>query len=91
MGGNASQPQTNLLYSDLHFQKLHLRAQEAGIAITLQGDGSLSLQNVKQKNLAKDVRNISGPIDKTDVPRVLKEITTVLEEMTQSTTHYGYQ
>jgi len=94
MGGNQSSVSgKELLENDPNYMKIALRAQQMSISITFQGDGSLSLQNTKQQNLAKDVRNVSPPIDRTDIPRCLKELSSILDEMSQNSgnLHYGYQ
>lgn len=79
MGGNQSISRKELLENDLDYSRLVLRAQQMNLSIIFQEDETLTLQNSEM-----DFKHIRLPVDKTDISRCLKELTTSLNEISQS-------
>lgn len=92
MGGNLSSEEklTDILINHPDYLKLHSRAQQLNLSITIQGDGSLYVQNLNQ---LKQFRRISAPVNREDIPLLLGELKIILDEMSQNSgnVHYGYQ
>lgn len=83
--------QVNAILTSSGYPMIKRRADKMGIEVTVQGDGSIQLQN--PKNLVKGNRNVRGPITEEDVEEVMQKVTETLDELAKECgfIHFGYQ